>query len=293
MIINQTNLGSIYKGFKTIFNEAFAGVVKPDWERVATPVPSSKSEETYPWLGNMPKMREWVGDRAVKNLKAHGFSIKNKDFEVTVEVDKNNIEDDSLGVFQPLIAELGRSAAVHPDELVFALLASGFSTACYDWQYFFDTDHPVGGASVSNFGGGAGTPWFLLDVSRVVKPLILQRRTQPQFVSLDKPDDENVFMRRKFIYGVDDRKNVGFGLWQLAYASKDTLNAANYGGARAAMMGFKNDAGSPLGIRPGLLVVPPSLEGAAREILMNERDAAGATNKWRNTAELLVTPWLA
>jgi len=293
MIINQINLGSIYKGFKVIFNEAFAGVVKPDWEKVATPVPSSKSEETYPWLGNMPKMREWVGDRAVKNLKAYGFTIKNKDFEVTVEVDKNNIEDDALGVFQPLFAELGRSAAVHPDELVFALLAAGFSTACYDGQYFFDTDHPVGDASVSNFGGGAGTPWFLLDVSRVVKPLILQRRTQPQFVSLDKPDDENVFMRRKFIYGVDDRKNVGFGLWQLAYASKDTLNAANYGAARAAMMGSKNDAGSPLGIRPGLLVVPPSLEGAGREILLNERDAAGATNKWRNTAELLVTPWLA
>ena len=41
------------------------------------------------------------------------------------------------------------------------LVAAGFTSLCYDGQYFFDTDHPVGPnespASVSNHGGGAGT----------------------------------------------------------------------------------------------------------------------------------------
>lgn len=291
MIINQATLAAIYKGFRTTFNEAFQGV-QPMHQRIAMITPSTVREETYAWLGAFPKMREWVGERHIKNLELHSYSIKNKDFELTIGVDRNDIEDDAIGVYTPLFAELGRSAATHPDELIFALIALGFTTACYDGQYFFDTDHPVGGQSVSNYGGGAGTAWYLLDVSRAIKPLILQRRKHAEFVSLDRSTDENVFMKKKFIYGVDDRKNVGFGLWQLAYASKDTLNAANYAAARAAMMGFKNDEGKPLGITPNLLLVPPSLEGAGREILLNERDGAGATNSWRNTAELLVCPWL-
>ena len=292
MIINQATLAAIYKSFRTIFNEAFQGV-EPMYERVATTVPSTVREETYAWLGNFPKLREWIGDRHVKSLSAYGYSIKNKDWESTVEVDRNDIEDDAIGVYSPLFAEMGRAARAHYDELIFGLLPLGFSTLCYDGQYFFDTDHPVGGSSVSNNGGGTGTAWYLLDTTRAIKPLIIQIRRAPEFVRLDRPTDENVFRRRKFLYGVDCRDNAGFGLWQLAYASKDTLNATNYAAARAAMMSFKDDEGKPLGIRPNLLVVPPSLEGAAREILLNERDANGATNTWRNTAELLVVPWLA
>ena len=292
MIINQATLQAIYKSFKTIFNEAFQGV-EPMYERVATVVPSTVREETYAWLGNFPKLREWIGDRHVKSLSAYGYTIKNKDWESTVEVDKNDITDDAIGVYKPLFSEMGRAARAHYDELIFGLLPQGFTTLCYDGQYFFDTDHPVGEQSVSNNGGGTGTAWYLLDTTRAIKPLILQIRQAPEFVSLDRPTDENVFMRRKFLYGVECRDNAGFGLWQLAYASKQTLDATNYSSARAAMMSFKDDEGKPLGIRPNLLVVPPSLEGAAREILLSERDANGATNPWRNTAELLVVPWLA
>ncbi len=292
MIINQASLSAIYKGFRTVFNEAYQAV-EPLFNKAAMVVPSSVREETYTWLGAFPRMREWVGERHIKNLSLQSYSIHNKDWEVTIEVDRNDIEDDAIGVYNPIIAELGRSAAVHPDELVFNALSQGFVTPCYDGQYFFDTDHPVAGGSVSNFGGGSGTAWYLLDASKAIKPLIFQSRREVEFVSKDRPDDEQVFMRKRYLYGVDRRDNAGFGLWQLAYGSKDTLNAANYGAARAAMLSFKDDEGKPLGITPTLLVVPPTLEGAAREILMNERDASGATNKWRNTAELLVVPWLA
>jgi phage major head subunit gpT-like protein len=100
-------------------------------------------------------------------------------------------------------------------------------------------------------------------------------------------------MRDSYRYGVDARVNVGFGFWQQAFASKQTLNAAAYAAARAGMMSVKSDEGRPLGIMPRLLIVPPALEAAGLEILNAERDAAGATNVWRGTAELLVVPWLA
>ncbi|MEM5789001.1 MAG: Mu-like prophage major head subunit gpT family protein, partial [Syntrophobacteraceae bacterium] len=112
-------------------------------------------------------------------------------------------------------------------------------------------------------------------------------------VSMDRPDDNEAFMRKKFRYGVDDRKNVGYGLWQLAYGSKQTLDATAYAAARAAMMSFKNESGVPLGIVPTHLVVPPTLESAGRGIVSVPTNAAGAANPWFNTAQLVVVPWLA
>ncbi|MEM5787182.1 MAG: Mu-like prophage major head subunit gpT family protein, partial [Syntrophobacteraceae bacterium] len=148
-----------------------------------------------------------------------------------------------------------------------------------------------GALSVSNSGGGSGDPWFLLDLSRPIKPIILQIRKRPEFVAMDQPEDENVFMRKKYRYGVDDRKNVGFGLWQLAFGSKAGLDAASYGTARAAMMAFKNEEGVPLGIVPTHLVVSPTLESAGRMLVEAAAGANGASNPWFNTAKLVVVPW--
>lgn len=296
MIINRANLTALFTGFKTIFNDAYE-TAPSDWERVATLVPSSTAQETYAWLGSSTSFREFVGERVIQNLASHDYTIRNLPFENTVGVDRDALEDDTFGVYRPLIAGLGQDAKTHPDELIFDLLANGFSRKCYDGQNFFDADHPVlmNGveASVSNLQAGAKTPWFLLDVSKAVRPFIFQKRRDYQFVAMDKADDEGVFMRKQYRYGVDARVNAGYGLWQFAYASQADLTPQNYGAARAAMMSVKGDNGKPLNVRPTLLVVPPSLEGAGLEVLQAERLANGATNVYRNTAELLVTPWLS
>ncbi|WP_027176457.1 Mu-like prophage major head subunit gpT family protein [Desulfovibrio aminophilus] len=292
MIINQASLQGIYISFNTIFAAAFAGA-KSMWPLVAMKAVSTGAVVDYKWLANFPAMREWVGERVVKDLSAFNYTITNKDFEATVEVDRDSIEDDQIGVYPPLIQGLAHSAAVHPDQLVFKLLKNGFTGVCYDGQYFFDTDHPVGDASVSNFGGGAGTPWYLLDLSQPIKPLILQRRKEPEFVAQDDPTSESVFKRKKFTYGVDDRKNAGYGLWQLAYGSKQTLDSDSFGAAYTAMMSLKNEEDDPLGIVPTHLVVPPTLIGAARKVIKNALTTGGASNEWANTVELLEVPWLA
>lgn len=292
MIINQAALAGIYKTFNTLFNEAFDGAPS-QWPVVAMEAPVSAKESDYKWLGAYPMMREWVGDRVIKDLSAFEYAIKNKPFEATIEVERYDIEYDQIGLYRPMIQGLAASAKQHPDLLVFALLLAGWTTQCFDKQYFFDDEHPVGTALISNDGGGSGTPWFLMDLSRPLKPIILQIAQRPKFVAMDRPDDEHVFMRNKFRYGVDDYKNVGFGLWQLAYGSKQTLDATTYASARAAMMSFKDENQVPLGIVPTHLVVPPTLESAGRKTVVNQRNADGSDNEWYNTAQLVVVPWLA
>lgn len=298
MIINSANLTGLYTSFSAAFQGAFTGV-SPMYDQVATTVPSTSAENEYGWLKDMPGFREWIGDRIIQSVANDGYKVRNRDFEQTVGVKRNHIDDDNLGIYSTLFAALGQSAAEFPDTLVWALLKAGFTTECYDKQFFFDTDHPVRQAdgstgTVSNSGGGAGTPWFLLDTSRPIKPLIYQsRKPFNNLVRLDNERDERVFMSKEFVYGIDGRCNVGFGFWQMAYGSKQALNAAAYGAARAAMGSFTGDGGRPLGIRPNLLVVPPSLESAGLKILNNEIGAGGETNEWKGTAKLLVVPWLA
>ncbi|MCE5334265.1 MAG: Mu-like prophage major head subunit gpT family protein [Desulfobacteraceae bacterium] len=292
MIINQASIDGLFKSFYTKFNEAY-DAAPCQWPLVSMQVPSEGRSVDYRWLGVQPSLREWLGDRAVRDISVSSYEIFNKDFESTVEVDRNDIGDDQIGAYGPMIQHLAWAAKQHSDILVFALLKAGFTTSCYDGQYFFDSDHPVGATTVSNCGSGSATPWYLLDLSRPIKPIILQIRKAPEFVALDRPDDENVFMRKKYLYGVDDRKNVGYGLWQLAYGSKAALDASAYAAARTAMMSFKNEEGVPLGINPTHLIVPPSLESAGRSLLKVPNDAAGAGNPWYGSADLIVVPWLA
>lgn len=297
MIVNSANLASLRVGYSAIFAGALAQA-SSQYTRIATVVNSTQKSQKYGWLGKMPNVREWIGPRAVQNLSEHDYEIQEKAWEMTIAVDRDDIETDNLGTYAPMFTEMGASAGAKWDMLSFGLLKAGFSTECYDKQNYFDTDHPVLDEdgqmiTVANTDGGAGTPWFLIDTSRALKPIILQKRKDFQFVAKDKETDSNVFDNKEFVYGTDARANVGFGFWQFSWGSKQTLNAANYAIARAALTGMKGDYGRPLGLMPNLLVVPPALESAARKLLNSENAAGGETNEWKGTAELLVVPWLA
>lgn len=291
MIINQANLSNLFTGFKAAFNTGFRSA-QPMWDKVATLVPSSNKTEDYAWLGQFPRLREWIGDRQVKNLAASKYSILNKAFENTVAVNRDDIDDDQYGVYSPLFAEMGYAAQTHPDELIFALLAAGFATNCYDGQYFFDTDHPVAGGTVANTDGGSGAAWFLLDTRRPLKPLIFQKRKDYNLQVLQDEKDEAVFMRKEYRYGVDARCNVGYGFWQQAWGSKQTLDATHFDAGVAAMLAFKSDDGRPLGVNPSLLVVGPTNRAAGRALIEAERLASGASNTNFKAVELYVCPWL-
>lgn len=55
--------------------------------------------------------------------------------------------------------------------------------------------------------------WYLDVVSGYIKPFIYQVRKDIEFDALEK-GTESGFMRNHFVYGVDYRCNVGYGLWQ-------------------------------------------------------------------------------
>lgn len=151
LLVNKETISNVFISLKTTFNLAFDSA-PAIWDKIAMRVPSTSGQNDYSWLSNFPKMRKWIGDKHVKALEAFKYVLVNDDFEATVEVDRNHIEDDTLGIYGPQAQMAGWSAKQMPDEGVLEVVNLGFTTACYDGQFFFDTDHPVAGASVSNKG---------------------------------------------------------------------------------------------------------------------------------------------
>ena len=303
MLVNNANLKTLFTAFNAAF-KAGLGQAASQYGQIATTVPSTTAAEEYGWLGQLPGLREWLGDRVVHAIGLHGYTIKNKPFELTVGVPRTAIEDDTYGVYTPLMTEMGRAVEAHPDQITFGLLKAGRVELCYDGQPFFSATHKVLNdkgkeVNVSNVSddNGSGPSWYLMDTRRALKPLIYQDRKKPNFVALTSETDENVFHRSQYVYGVDARRNAGFGFWQLAHASNKPLTAENLKAAITAMDTQTGDGGRPLGISPNLLVVPKQLKFQAKKLLENEliENTAGTavvSNDVRGVAELLIADWL-
>ena len=129
MIFNEANaqavLTAMASSIKKVFDAAFEAT-ESNWQLVAMEVPSNGASNTYAWIEKFPRLRKWIGDKTVKQLKGHAYTIQNDDFEATVEIDRNDIEDDNLGIYKPQAEMAGESSKQWADDLVFQTLTKGF-----------------------------------------------------------------------------------------------------------------------------------------------------------------------
>lgn len=290
MVISASTLNKIFTAFNVDFNKAFQSAT-PIWNKIAMRVPSTGRENTYGWLDIMPGVREWLGDRVVHDIVQKGYTIVNKDWEVTVGLKRNDVEDDQIGLYSPVVQQMGMNMAYHPDTLVYGLINTGTTDTGYDGVAFFSASHTWQKATKTNLTNlvlshdnvadvrarlrmnlaGGSTPfmtnpklvllvdptneytankinnaetnavgetnvlrggfevvvsplitagnWYLLVTNNPIMPIVFQERATPKNTNMIKPDDESVFNRKEYVYGWDARYNVGYGLWQLAYAS--------------------------------------------------------------------------
>lgn len=227
MLITRTSIQALQVGFRSDFDAAWRSTA--NWsDRIATTVPSTTRTNTYGWMARLMAMRKWVGPRIIQNLKSHAYQLENEPYENTVGVDKDDIEDDQLGVYKPLFGELGRVGKKWPDQTLKTALQAGTTNLGFDGVAFFASTHPLNpaGNQTNNFTGTA-------------------------------------------------------------------LTATNFAAVRAAMMGYTGEDGEPLGVNPGLLVVPPQLGDTGHTICTAEFGASGASNVQRQQADVLVVPELA
>jgi phage major head subunit gpT-like protein len=161
------------------FYQTLAATALPSWVGgTALTVESNQESETYKWLGMTPALREWVGGRNAKGFRANGLTITNKVFESTLKISVDDLRRDKTGQIMARVDELAVRAALHPTRLLSDLIIAGESTACYDGEYFFDTDHAEGSSGTQsnklaydisdNGTGGTATAPTPLTIQRAV-----------------------------------------------------------------------------------------------------------------------------
>lgn len=153
LLVNKETLRSLFTGLQTIFNTKLKQAGE-DWKKTAMEVISTAAGEDYVWLSRFPKLKKWVGSKSVKNIEAGKYYKKNEDWETTIAVKRNDIEDDRIGLYEIQTKGAAESAAELHDIILADLKNNAFKETCFDGQYFYDTDHPVGKESVSNKGSG-------------------------------------------------------------------------------------------------------------------------------------------
>lgn len=293
---------TIRRGLKATFMKAFNNAEDPkDVMPFILETSSDGPDEEYGWLGQSPSLEEWVDERKLKSVLEYEYKIPNKDYEATLQVDRNALKDDRMGAVKTRIDDLGRKARIHPRKLFFQAIEAGTVALCYDGQPFFSASHEEGASGTqSNIHVGAGVTlanlktdldavetkmlslkddtgepwnegeikigvvchptlkgkfhelntlgliantensmkgrisqityssrlsdtndWYLADVSEGLKPLIKQKRQDPEFTSLEG-DSEGGFLRKQFLYGIDYRVGFGYGLWQKMFQVTNT-----------------------------------------------------------------------
>lgn len=129
--------------------EALTGAA---WIQALTgnPLQSMKEEEVLRWLGQVPQMREWVGERQAKGLTDQEYTIRKKLYEATLKILVDDLRRDRYGMVETRINELAERSATHWASLISPLILNGESTTCYDGQFYFDTDHEEGSSGTQS-----------------------------------------------------------------------------------------------------------------------------------------------
>lgn len=263
---------ALLDALRTTFSDAFKkGMTSAPivGEFMSTPIPSSTTINTYGFLGDLPIFRKWVGEKRIKQVLEKVYQLINDPYEATLGIHKHQVADDQIGLYPSIFEGWGGEAKQWMDRLRFAALAEGNARECFDGQNFFDTDHPSfdeAGTVWSNSDTTAGgQPWYLLDCSMSLKPLIAQEREAPHFWWINDLMDSKVAETGVMTAYGEARGAVGYTLPYLAYRSTRTLDAASYILARDAMKAFKDDNGEPRGVRPTHLVVGISNHQKAKD----------------------------
>lgn len=274
------------------FDKAFNEYV-PVYKDIAPTIKSNGASNTYP-LGNYPTLREWVGDRIVNQIGETKYNLVNKKYEATLEIPVESIEDDNTGFYTNQAEAMGKEASSFPDTLLASLIEEGFTSGLsFDDVAFFGLHNAGAGNEFNNLQDGllGYEPWVVLDNSKSFPAFFYQER---KAFEIQKPKDltEYTFWKDKYVYGIRGRGAMGYGLPQLAFASKGLLTGVNFDSIQRKMLGVKKVNGTNVGAMPTHIIVGPANYSRAKQLFENQINSFGASNSLYGAVKVVLLRYI-
>jgi len=141
----------LYTRVRTNFNLAFdadaSSPIYNVWRKICFATKTTGKTDRYPFSLPLNDMEEWTDERKFEDLEYDDFSLSNTDFEKSIKIHRNEIEDDALGMAMGRARELGQVAARHPQIRMTALInehmtgTAGTYIVGFDGVTLFNTAH--------------------------------------------------------------------------------------------------------------------------------------------------------
>ncbi len=154
MTITAPNLDALFQSFQTRFNEAQAAARARAFpndllpEDIAVVFNAGGSATQHSWIEQLHGIHEWVGERVLNNARLGRLTVVNRDFENTVSVSRNDIEDDQYGVYAPLVGMMGADVENLWKKLAIEALTGNGNWA--DGNPFFCSERIMGESKFTN-----------------------------------------------------------------------------------------------------------------------------------------------
>lgn len=156
----QKQLHKANNGYRAHFIEALMSteaIWNPMISALSMPVDSTGAIEEHNFATQSPRFSEWTGSRTEEALGVDGWTLKNRNYEASVWIDRNDLEDDKLGLYTAQIRQLAQNGVLHKFDLIRDLLNANFVTESYDGVSFFNDSHPLQDSASVNDNLTTGT----------------------------------------------------------------------------------------------------------------------------------------
>lgn len=104
--INDKTLQDLNKQLNAKWTSAFEAAPQMQLTSLATQYTSTTASNFYAFLEAMGGWSEWNGARNFKDIVSQQWEVKNKDYEMSIKMPKNQLEDDQIGMYLDLVPNM-------------------------------------------------------------------------------------------------------------------------------------------------------------------------------------------
>jgi phage major head subunit gpT-like protein len=147
-MIDRAKVEAAFVVFSTVFDMKLSNtpVIYP---QIATVIPGVSERVEFKWLGSIPTLKRWVGDRTLQRLRGETQALTTEWWANGIEVDVDDLNNEAkYGMIIKRIRSMAQACARRMDDQVVSHYVNGFAGTLgvtYDNQYLYDTDHTAAG----------------------------------------------------------------------------------------------------------------------------------------------------
>lgn len=146
--INDATLQDLNKMLDAKWTAAFEAAPQSQLNALATMYTSTTASNNYAFMEALGGWSLWNGARQFKDVASQQFEVVNNDYECSMKMPKNQLEDDQIGMYVDIVPSMVQGWFKKQQELIFDVLTG--NPVAYDGVTLFKTDRSYGSSTINN-----------------------------------------------------------------------------------------------------------------------------------------------